>query len=104
MMCTGSCVVWLKLQWLYLYVHESIKVRAQLGYKRLKQWRSENILHLRARNILVPPPVKVTEFEVKNRWKRCGRSKSRTFYEDILFFFDSNNTHLLIEMPRTKLN
>jgi len=79
-------VVWLKLTVVVLYVHESIEVRAQLGYKRLKQWRSKGILRPGARNILAPLPTKVSEFEVKNRWKRCRRSKRRTFSEVILFF------------------
>jgi len=47
-------------------VHESIEVRAQSQKTNAVEY-SEGILRPVERNILAPPPTKVTEFEVKNR-------------------------------------
>jgi len=54
-------------------MHESIEIRAQLQ-------KIEAVVYRRcptpgARNILAPQPTKVTEFEVKNRWKDAEEAK-----------------------------
>jgi len=42
------------------------------------------------------------EFKVKNRCKKCERSKSRTFTV-VIFLFEGNKLHYMLETNRTKL-